>query len=1451
MSNNYVKKYDVGQIKLDLPYANYIHELPLLSFGDVMHTINLNLVFNYRRKADNSNPFYIAPGYQLNLQKRIIFENGIPKQFEGGNGKCTSLLNNGNGVFTFDDDSQRIIRTTSSGYEIEYADFSKDTYNTCGIITASYEKYSNNAFLTYQYDGNGKLTSISYKGRVITLTYSSNKLLKITYDNNVTELSYQTNQVIVNHYSGVNYKLTVSDTQYITSGTSSEGQETVVYSQELDLSNDGKTITIKDKIGDITVNTATYIFPTNWIYAGDFNQVEMTDKNGVKTRVQYEGENALYSYEIQDDATFTANNTSGQFIGSVNLHNTIGVPNNNKAMGVQTINDGIKLGNGDGNNQWNFTVTNHKFGYYTLSGWIKTSSDITSASIMVGESTSSLTPFYVSLNENHKWTYFSFMFYVDTTAIVIAPQNSSLISMRDFRLIYQGADESHLNMSECMLVNDNQEISFRDANFYYTSNGANIYLADVTFADIMRYKVSKKRNDQRNEAYYNNCRAVISNVQDIKVWVGNTYVSVSNFDLGIKTYYNKKAYLTRFKINENTLGSMIVKTVSVNGTEISTENLSANFDVMSSTVDGVTTNYERNDNGLVTKEYVSGVYRYDTVYSDALISVKEIDLNNGAVESTTKYFINTTWGGVYKVDICDALGNVKFSTENTHDGDMSTLTHKAFSDRNNSLTYSKGNIASMSSDTLNYTFTYTNKGELSAINKNGAGIETHTYSENNGETTVISKYPSEANPLHTESATFDKYGRLKEIDGILSNVYDLWPKFNESGELWGCADNGSSLLAMTTDLLRNETLRYKYNAKNILVQKTVTAKNNFANKISEENFEYDDANRLTKDTCIYNHFENSSVTNEIEYATNVNSPLADNRVSKYTYKVNGTVKAQTSNEFGDSYHRVTKKTHTIDGQSFSKEIRYNGNKINKTVDSRGNITTTYDYDCVGRINKINDTEYTYDAYGQLIQEHNLTLDKTFQYVYNGIGNIESVTSNGNTINFGYTDDRLTSYDGKSITYNLNGEVASYDGWNYSWNKGKLSSITTTSNARALKPTLSSSKTYSFAYNALGQRITSTYSYLWASNGLTPLEQGEVTSYVKTYHYDHSGRLISETINQTVHGVGNNSETIVFLYDESSIIGMVRTASGVTNAYYFQRNLQGDIVAIYDTNGTKIVEYTYDAWGNCTINSTTTNYVVAHANPIRYRGYYYDEDTNLYYLNARYYSPEFRRFISPDDTSYLNPENVNGLNLYCYCNNDPVNYADPSGHESKWWAWLIGGVAFVGAVVLTVLTGGALAPVFIGMGASILTGGLIEGAISAFNGESFWDGFSNGAANGAMWGGIFALGGAALRTFNIFNNGVVIGENMTRVKTAAKQLGGVQTYAGMPGFKILKAIKGESYAITKALAHNKAWLTRMMNWGVKVYDIGIDIERTIVRSPFYAMENALVNSYFNMIPCYLI
>ena len=170
-------------------------------------------------------------------------------------------------------------------------------------------------------------------------------------------------------------------------------------------------------------------------------------------------------------------------------------------------------------------------------------------------------------------------------------------------------------------------------------------------------------------------------------------------------------------------------------------------------------------------------------------------------------------------------------------------------------------------------------------------------------------------------------------------------------------------------------------------------------------------------------------------------------------------------------------------------------------------------------------------------------------------------------------------------------------------------------------------------------------------------------YSKSYDYDQSGRLIAEIKTSEYYGELSDSEKIVFLYDEASMVGFVYTKNGASSTYYYDRNIRGDVIGIYDENGVRIVKYSYDAWGNCTIDSSTTNISLARANPIRYRGYYYDEDTGLYYLNSRYYCPAWRRFISPDDTEYLDPEAVNGLNLYAYCNNDPVNYVDPSGHSA--------------------------------------------------------------------------------------------------------------------------------------------------------------------------------------------
>ena len=102
-------------------------------------------------------------------------------------------------------------------------------------------------------------------------------------------------------------------------------------------------------------------------------------------------------------------------------------------------------------------------------------------------------------------------------------------------------------------------------------------------------------------------------------------------------------------------------------------------------------------------------------------------------------------------------------------------------------------------------------------------------------------------------------------------------------------------------------------------------------------------------------------------------------------------------------------------------------------------------------------------------------------------------------------------------------------------------------------------------------------------------------------------------------------------------------------------MQGDIIAI--VRGNKLVaEYEYDAWGNCTILRNTDN--IANTNPLRYRGYYYDTDTGLYYLQSRYYDSNIGRFINADDSNLL----LNNVyNLYAYCENNPVIGMDPSGY----------------------------------------------------------------------------------------------------------------------------------------------------------------------------------------------
>ena len=194
--------------------------------------------------------------------------------------------------------------------------------------------------------------------------------------------------------------------------------------------------------------------------------------------------------------------------------------------------------------------------------------------------------------------------------------------------------------------------------------------------------------------------------------------------------------------------------------------------------------------------------------------------------------------------------------------------------------------------------------------------------------------------------------------------------------------------------------------------------------------------------------------------------------------------------------------------------------------------------------------------------------------------------------------------------------------------------------RELRTALSSDGLIVFMYNEDGTRFLKNHD-----------------GFQTDYYYDGT-RLIAEK---------NQNETIIYIYDDyGSVIGMqyrlTTYAEDVWDVYWFERNLQGDVVAVYNTVGEKLISYTYDAWGNF----TTTYYnngasTTAIKNPFRYRGYYYDQDLGLYFVGVRYYDPVTGRWINPDSALY---HSMLGYNMFVYCNNNPVNFCDPTGQNAE-------------------------------------------------------------------------------------------------------------------------------------------------------------------------------------------
>ena len=345
----------------------------------------------------------------------------------------------------------------------------------------------------------------------------------------------------------------------------------------------------------------------------------------------------------------------------------------------------------------------------------------------------------------------------------------------------------------------------------------------------------------------------------------------------------------------------------------------------------------------------------------------------------------------------------------------------------------------------------------------------------------------------------------------------------------------------------------------------------------------------------------------------------------YTYDLLGrrdSSKINTTNPFVTEYqYKDWNESYT---STLLEKISYSGDRpYIYAYDANGNITS------ISTENNGTQTllvSYEYDALNQLMRENhydnggNITSIKEYAYTTGEV----SGTPVEKTYTYGDTEwkDLLTNYNGTAITYDAIGNPLNWtNGKTFTWTAGRqLSGVTDANN------------TITYTYDDNGIRTSKTV------NG------------IKTDYYLNGTAIIMQK-------TGDNC--IWYTYDESGNLSGLRVGS---SEYYYYRNGQGDIIGIIDGTGSIAAKYSYDAWGNpVAITDGNGNDVwhIANINPFRYRGYYYDVETGLYYLQSRYYDSQVGRFVNAD--GYVSTgQGILEHNMFVYCLNNCINMSDPSG-----------------------------------------------------------------------------------------------------------------------------------------------------------------------------------------------
>ena len=342
-------------------------------------------------------------------------------------------------------------------------------------------------------------------------------------------------------------------------------------------------------------------------------------------------------------------------------------------------------------------------------------------------------------------------------------------------------------------------------------------------------------------------------------------------------------------------------------------------------------------------------------------------------------------------------------------------------------------------------------------------------------------------------------------------------------------------------------------------------------------------------------------------------------------------------------------------------MQVGGSNYGYTYDQNGNITQYQVSDTNASGGTTKTVTYQYDELNRLIRENNQILNKTVTYAYDIGGNLVSekeyayasgtLPASASVTKTGTFDpvwkDKLVKWNGVAMTYDASGNMITKGSTRYTWTLG---------NALAA---VSGGKNIQYSYDHAGHRIRK-------------VVDGAVTQ--MCYAGD---LLVSERT--------GSEKTLWYRYDSS---GNVIALTYESEIYMYLRNAQNDIIGLLDKDGKVVVRYTYDSWGQVVKIEGTLKDKVGARNPFRYKGYYYDVETGLYYCRSRYYDPAIRRFISADDTQVLrdNLDMLGEKNLYAYCDDNPITRVDGDG---QCWNIVVGAV--IGAA-MNVLAGGVAAAV---------------------------------------------------------------------------------------------------------------------------------------------------------------